>query len=84
MEIFKQSSIMKSSKNIRINSRGNIKTTTRDRVAASKSIIAIDKTTATNKKIIEVTITMETIKKVKLIEVANINMINHMESSSKT
>jgi hypothetical protein len=83
METFKQISTMKSSKNKRANNRDHSTTTTRDRVVVCKSIIAIDKTTATNKMLLEVATTMEAIRRVKANVVAIPNTINPMESSNK-
>lgn len=84
METFKQNYTMKTSKSKRVNNRDHSMITIRDRVVASKSIIAIDKTTVTNKMAMEVATTTEAIRRVKASEVAIQNMINIMEGSIKT
>ncbi len=83
METFKQNYTMKISKSKRVNNRDHSMITIRDRVVASKSIIAIDQTTVTNKRAMEVATTTEAIRRVKVSEVVIQNMINIMEDSIK-
>ena len=84
METFKQNNTMKTSKSKRVNNGDHSMITIRDRVVVSKSIIAIDKTTVTNKMAMEVATTTQAIRRVKASEVAIQNMIKIMEGSIKT